>query len=112
MLAVQLIGRLLPHAEASLNISSLLQQAHRLGPEHCALGDQASHCKKKPCRNAPNSDVDNGGAEPNNVGVGIIRPPCRLVRATVAHIEISRSFFYSADNRAAIIKDGVKSRHW
>ncbi len=41
MLAVQLIGRLLPHAEASLNISSLLQQAHRLGPEHCALGDQA-----------------------------------------------------------------------
>ncbi len=48
---------------------------------------------KKPCRNAPNSDVDNGGAEPNDVGVGILRPPRRLVRATVVHIGISRSFF-------------------
>ncbi len=53
---------------------------------------------KKPCRNAPNSDVDNGGAEPNDVGVGIFRPPCRLVRATVVHIGISRSFFYSVVN--------------
>jgi hypothetical protein len=50
------------------------------------------HCKK-PCRNAPNSDVDNGGAEPNNVEVEIFRPPRRLVRATVVHIGISRSFF-------------------
>ncbi len=50
---------------------------------------------KKPCRNAPNSDADNGGAEPNDVGVGIFRPPTRLVRATVVHIGISRSFFYS-----------------
>jgi hypothetical protein len=50
---------------------------------------------KKPCRNVPNSDVDNGGAEPKNVGVGIFRPPRRLVRATVVHIGYSRSFFYS-----------------
>ncbi len=50
---------------------------------------------KKPCRNAPNSDVDNGGAEPNDVRVGIFRPPRRFVRATVVHIGISRSFFYS-----------------
>jgi hypothetical protein len=48
---------------------------------------------KKPCRNAPNSDVDNGGSEPNDVGVGIFRPPRRLVRATVVHIGISPSFF-------------------
>ncbi len=33
---------------------------------------------KKPCRNAPTSDADNGGAEPNDVGVGIFRPPRRL----------------------------------
>ncbi len=51
---------------------------------------------KKPCRNAPNSDADNGGAEPNDMGVGIFRSIRRLVRATVVHIEISRSFFYSA----------------
>ncbi len=50
---------------------------------------------KKPCRNPPNSDVDNGGAEPNDVGVGIFRPSRRLVRATVVHVGISRSFFYS-----------------
>jgi hypothetical protein len=50
---------------------------------------------KKPCRNAPNSDVDNGGVEPKDVGVGIFRPPRGLVRATVVHIGISRSFFYS-----------------
>ncbi len=50
---------------------------------------------KKPCRNAPNADVDNGGAEPKDVGVGIFRPPRRLVRSTVVHIGISRSFFYS-----------------
>jgi hypothetical protein len=49
---------------------------------------------KKPCRNVPNSDVDNGGAEPKDLGVGIFRPPCRLVRATDVHIGISRSFFY------------------
>jgi hypothetical protein len=29
------------------------------------------------------------------VGVGIFRPPRRLVRATVVHNGISRSFFYS-----------------
>jgi hypothetical protein len=50
---------------------------------------------KKPCRNAPNSDADNGGAEPSDVGVGIFQPPRRLVRATGVHIGISRSFFYS-----------------
>ncbi len=50
---------------------------------------------KKPCPYAPNSDVDNGGAEPNDMGIGIFRPPRRLVRATVVHIGISRSFFYS-----------------
>ncbi len=50
---------------------------------------------KKPCRNAPNSDADNGGAEPNDVGVGIFRPPRCLVRANVVHIGISLSFFYS-----------------
>jgi hypothetical protein len=54
---------------------------------------------KKPCRNAPNSDADNGGAELNNVGVGIFRPPRYLVRATAVHIGISRSFFYSVDMR-------------
>jgi hypothetical protein len=48
---------------------------------------------KKPCRNAPNSDVDNGGSEPKGVGVGIFRPQRRLVRTTVVHIGISRSFF-------------------
>jgi hypothetical protein len=42
------------------------------------------HCQKQ-CRNSPNSDVDNGGAEPKNVGVGIFRPPRRLVSATVVH---------------------------
>jgi hypothetical protein len=57
--------------------------------------DLSSYTVKKPCRNAPNSDVDNGGAEPNNVGVEIFRPPRRLVRATIVHIGISRSFFYS-----------------
>jgi hypothetical protein len=45
------------------------------------------------CRNTPNSDVDNGGVEPKDVGVGIFRPPRRLVRATVIHIGILRSFF-------------------
>ncbi len=50
---------------------------------------------KKPGRNAPNSDVDNGGAEPKDVGVGIYRHPHSLVRATVVHIGISHSFFYS-----------------
>ncbi len=58
---------------------------------------------KKPCRNAPNSDVDNGGAEPNDVGVGIFRHPCRLVHATVVHIEISRSFFYSVGKTSHIL---------
>ncbi len=43
----------------------------------------------------PNSDVDNGGAEPKDLGVGIFRPPRRLVRATDVHVGISRSFFYS-----------------
>ncbi len=47
------------------------------------------HRKKKPCRNAPNSDADNGGAEPKDVEVGIFRPPRRLVRATVVHIGIT-----------------------
>ncbi len=51
------------------------------------------HTVRKTCRNTPNSDVDNGGAEPKDVGVGIFRPPHRLVRATVVHIGISRSFF-------------------
>jgi hypothetical protein len=51
----------------------------------------------KKCRNAPNSDADNGGAEPNDVGVGIFRSPCRFVRATVVHIDISQSFFYSVE---------------
>jgi hypothetical protein len=38
------------------------------------------HCNKKPCRNARNSDVDNGdGAELKYVGVGIFRHPHRLV---------------------------------
>jgi hypothetical protein len=55
----------------------------------------APYTVKKPCRIAPNCDADNGGAEPNDVGVGIFRPPHRLVRATDAHIGISRSFFYS-----------------
>jgi hypothetical protein len=50
---------------------------------------------KKPCRNAPNSDVGTGGAEPKDGRLGIFRPPRRLVRATVVHIGISRSFFYS-----------------
>ncbi len=52
------------------------------------------HYKKRPCPNPPNSDVDNGGAEPKDVGVGIFRPPHRLVRATDVHIGISRSIFY------------------
>jgi hypothetical protein len=50
------------------------------------------HCKKKPCRNAPNSDVYNGGSEPKDEGVGILRPSSRLVRATVVHIGISPAF--------------------
>jgi hypothetical protein len=45
--------------------------------------------------NAPNSDVDNGGAEPKDVGVGNFRHPRHLVRATDVHIGISRSFFNS-----------------
>ncbi len=57
---------------------------------------------KKPCRNAPNPDVDNGGAEPNDVGVGIFRPPRRLVRATDVDIGISRSFFYSVAESCGI----------
>ncbi len=57
---------------------------------------------KKPCRNAPNSDADNGGAEPNDVGVGIFRPPRRLVRATVVHIRISRSFFTVCGGRPVV----------
>jgi hypothetical protein len=54
---------------------------------------------KKACRNAPNSDAENGDAEPNDVGVGIFLPPRRLVRTTVVHIGISRSFFYSVGCR-------------
>jgi hypothetical protein len=46
-----------------------------------------------PYRNAPNSDVDNGGAEPKEVGVGIFRPPRRLVRATVVHIGFRAAIF-------------------
>ncbi len=53
------------------------------------------HCKKMPCRTAPNSDVDKGGAEPNDVGVGIFQSQRRWVRATVVHSGMSRSFFYS-----------------
>jgi hypothetical protein len=49
--------------------------------------------KKKPCRNAPNSDVDNDGAEANDEGVGIFRSPRRFVRAIVVHNGISRNFF-------------------
>ncbi len=57
---------------------------------------------KKPCRNAPNSDVDNGGAEPNDVRLGIFRPPRRLVRATVVYMGISQNFFYSVCNVCAV----------
>jgi hypothetical protein len=57
--------------------------------------ESCEHCYKKTYRNVPNSDVDNGGAEPKPVGVGIFRFPRRLVCTTVANIGISRSFFYS-----------------
>ncbi len=53
---------------------------------------------KKPRRNAPNSDADNCGAEPNDVGAGIFRPLRRLVRATVVHIGILQSFFLQCMN--------------
>ncbi len=77
--------------------------AARNGPTNTKNKTKMRHCTKtlsvytvkKPCRNAPNSDVDNGGAEPKDVGVGIFRPPCRLVSATVVHIGILRSIFYS-----------------
>jgi hypothetical protein len=45
-----------------------------------------------------NSDVDNGGADPKDVWVGIFRPPRRSVRATVVHIGISISFFLQCGN--------------
>ncbi len=47
------------------------------------------------CAKYADNDVDNDGAEPKDVGVGIFRPPRRLVRATVLQIGISLSFFYS-----------------
>jgi hypothetical protein len=69
-----------------------------------------SYTVKKPCRNAPNSDADNGGAEPNDVGVGIFRSPSRLVRATVVHIGISRSFFYSVILISIVTYTNVQQR--
>jgi hypothetical protein len=38
MLSVQLVARLLPHAETSANIHRLLEECDRHGPAHCALG--------------------------------------------------------------------------
>jgi hypothetical protein len=73
----------------------------------------ARYTVKKSCRNAPNSDVDNGGAEPKDVGVGIFLPPRRLVRATVVHVGISGSFFYSVlapKDRGVSLKKEVKDR--
>jgi hypothetical protein len=42
-----------------------------------------SYTVKKAMSDALNSDVDNSGAESKDIGVGILRSPRRLVRATV-----------------------------
>jgi hypothetical protein len=62
---------------------------------------------KKPCRNAPNSDVDNGGAEPKDIG--IFRYPRLLVCATISHIEISRSFFLQCADLTPCCAEGFKA---
>ncbi len=49
--------------------------------------------KKKPRRNAPNSGVENGGAEPKDVGVGTFRPPRR---AQLSTSEFRTAFLFSA----------------
>jgi hypothetical protein len=55
-----------------------------------------THTVKKPCRNAPNSDVDNGGAEPNDVGVGISDPHVVSFAPPLSTSEFRAAFFYSA----------------
>jgi hypothetical protein len=68
------------------------------------------HCKIKPCRNAPNSDVDNGngganqtawvgGAEPRDVGVGIFRPV--WFAPPLSTLEFRADFFYTVSLRVS-----------
>ncbi len=57
--------------------------------------DCTVHCKKSHVGMHQIPMFYNGGAEPKDVGVGIFLPPRRLVRATVVHVGISGSFFYS-----------------
>ncbi len=48
---------------------------------------------KKPCRNAPNSNVDNGCAEPNDVGVGFSDPHVVWFAPTLSTSEFREAFF-------------------
>ncbi len=67
---------------------------------------------KKPCRNAPNSDVGTGGAEPKDGGLGIFRPPRRLVRATVVHIGIVVSSWHTQSKIGLIFGQIRQNQSW
>ncbi len=71
--------------------SHIRSQTSRLGLRRT---NYLKYTAKKPCWNAPNSDVDISDGEPKDVGVGIFRPPPpRLVCATLSTSEFRAAFF-------------------